>query len=257
MTKTAIVFSCAHSKPSVSNERFNWLGKLIYDVRPDYVVDLGDTHDMHSLNQYDSGKPGAPNAKSYQADIEHAMDAQERLWHIFSHYKRKRPTRYGIEGNHEHRIRRSIALDPRLEGEKYGISFDHLETNRWYDEYIEYEDGAPGGLMLDGVLYSHFVQSGNMGRALEGKHHAHALVDRLGCSVTVGHSHKFSHHYFGARLPRPSIGLVAGCMKGAREHWAGQSQDEWRHGAVIKHALEGGVYDLEWVSLGRMEKNYG
>jgi hypothetical protein len=68
--KTAVVFSCAHSDPSVSNERFDWLGELIWDVKPDYVVDLGDGADMRSLNSFDSAK--APKnfvSQSYEADI--------------------------------------------------------------------------------------------------------------------------------------------------------------------------------------------
>ena len=50
MSKTAVVFSCAHAHPEVSNERFTGLGKFLYDLKPDYVVDLGDGADMHSLN---------------------------------------------------------------------------------------------------------------------------------------------------------------------------------------------------------------
>ena len=40
--KTAVVFSCAHSDPSTGNERFDWLGELIYEVNPTYIIDLGD-----------------------------------------------------------------------------------------------------------------------------------------------------------------------------------------------------------------------
>ena len=46
--KTVVVFSCAHVDPSVSNERFNWLGEFLYDLKPDYVVDLGDGADIRS-----------------------------------------------------------------------------------------------------------------------------------------------------------------------------------------------------------------
>ncbi len=36
-------------------------------------------------------------------------------------------------------LKKAIKHDPRLEGSKYGISFGHLQTNRWFDEYHEYE----------------------------------------------------------------------------------------------------------------------
>ena len=54
MGKTVVVFSCAHVDPSVDNERFNWLGEFLYDLKPDYVVDLGDGADMRSLNTFDT-----------------------------------------------------------------------------------------------------------------------------------------------------------------------------------------------------------
>ena len=124
--KTVVVFSCAHVDPTVSNERFNWLGEFLYDLKPDYVVDLGDGADMRSLNTFDTRYPEAIVSQSYEADIEHYNDAQERIRWKFRHHKRKRPTYIGFEGNHENRIKKAIKHDPRLEGSKYGISFGHL-----------------------------------------------------------------------------------------------------------------------------------
>ena len=55
--RTAVVFSCAHCDPSVSNARFSVLGEFLYDIKPDYVVDLGDGADMRSLNTFDTRNP--------------------------------------------------------------------------------------------------------------------------------------------------------------------------------------------------------
>ena len=98
--KTVVVFSCAHVDPSVSNERFNWLGEFLYDLKPDYVVDLGDGADMRSLNTFDTRYPEAIVSQSYEADIEHYNDAQERIRWKFRHHRRKRPAYIGFEGNH-------------------------------------------------------------------------------------------------------------------------------------------------------------
>ena len=138
--KTAVVFTCAHSDPSVSNERFNWLGDLLYDIRPDYVVDLGDGADLKSLNSYDTRYPKAIVAQSYEADIQCYNDSQERIRRKFRQMKKKRPAFFGLEGNHENRIKKAIANDPRLEGSKFGISFSHLNTDVWFDEYHEYNN---------------------------------------------------------------------------------------------------------------------
>jgi len=51
MSKTHLVWSCAHAKPETGNERFDWLGKFIYDLKPDMVIDLGDGADMSRGDQ--------------------------------------------------------------------------------------------------------------------------------------------------------------------------------------------------------------
>lgn len=256
MSKTAVVFTCAHSTPDTSNERFDWLGSLIYDIKPDYVIDLGDFDDMKSLSSHDTRYPKAVVNQSYQKDIEHGQEARERLWHKFRHNKKKIPYRIGFQGNHEYRIDKAIMYDPRLEGEKYGISLKHLQTDYWYDEYNPYQNGAPSLRVYDGVLYGHYVASGNYGTALSGIHHGYALTQKMASSVTVGHSHKFSYYVKQESIPNPIHGLVAGCFKGSEESWAGQANSEWRKGVVIKRNIENGDYDLEWVSLEALRKEY-
>lgn len=253
MSKTVVVFTCAHATPEVPNDRATLLGKLLLDLRPDYVVDLGDGADMKSLNTFDDRNPQALVVQSYEADIDCYNDFQERIRHPFKKAKRKRPTFYGIEGNHEYRIRKAISHDPRLEGKEKGISFGHLNTNQWFSEYREYKHKAPDILTLDGVDYSHYIGSGNFGRAMSGEHHAYGLLKKRMNSVTVGHSHKRNVYF---RDDARKIGLVAGCFKGAHEAWAGQANHEWWSGVVIKRSLEDGYYEPQFVSLKDLEKEY-
>ena len=257
MGKTTVVFSCAHADPQAGNERFSWLGAFLYDIKPDMVVDLGDGADMRSLNSYDTRYPQAIVNQSYEADIESYNDSQERLRWKFKHHRKKKPFWVGFEGNHENRIKKAIANDPRLEGSKYGVSFSHLQTDHWFDDYHEYENSGPALASYDGVLYSHFISGGNYGTALSGIHHAHSLLSKVGCSVSVGHSHKYSYYYQGSTFPNPTIGHVVGCFKGKEESWAGQANTEWRHGVVVKRNLENGVYDHEWVSMRALKEMYG
>ena len=72
--KTVVVFSCAHTDPSVSNERFTWLGEFLYDLKPDYVVDLGDGADMRSLNTYDTRYPQASRTERGETQLLQAND---------------------------------------------------------------------------------------------------------------------------------------------------------------------------------------
>jgi hypothetical protein len=57
--------------------------------------------------------------------------------------------------------------------------------------------------------------------------------------------------------PHPTIGLVAGCFKGAKEGWAGQSNLEWWKGVIVKRNIRNGYYEPEFVSLERLRDVYG
>lgn len=255
--KTAIVFTCAHTDPDIPNDRFDWLGSLIEDMRPDYVVDLGDTIDLKSLNTYDTRYPQAIVAQNYEKDIEHHQDAMERIWGRYKRTKRKRPYRIGFEGNHENRLKKALAHDPRIEGGKYGISFSHLATDYWYDDYHEYSNSAPSIFDYDGVSYSHYFSSGNYGTATSGTHHAYTILQNRNHSSTCGHSHKRSVYFKDGAHPTGLIGLVAGCFKGGQESWAGQSNNEWWKGVVVKRNIENGMYDPEFISMERLRAEYG
>ena len=256
-SKTAVVFSCAHVDPSIPNDRFDLLGELIYDINPTYVVDLGDGADMKSLNSFDTRYPEAIVSQNYGEDIEHYNDAMERLRRKPSIRKYKKPYWIGFEGNHENRIKKALAHDPRLKGDKYGISFGHLQTDHWFDEYHEYQNSAPSIADYDGVSYAHFFSSGNFGSAMSGLHHANALLAHRHHSSTCGHSHKRDLKFKDASHPHGTIGLVAGCYKGAEESWAGQANREWWSGVVVKREVSNGMYEPQFVSQATLKDMYG
>jgi hypothetical protein len=211
---------------------------------------------MKSLNSYDTRYPQAIVAQSYEKDIESYNDAQERLRWQFRNHKKKRPYWVGLEGNHENRIKKAITNDPRLEGQKYGVSFGHLQTKEWFNEYHEYHNSAPSIADYDGVSYAHYFSSGNYGTAVSGTHHAYTLLQNRNSSSTCGHSHKRSLYFKDGSYPNPIIGLVAGCYKGGEEAWAGQANNDWWKGVVIKREVRNGYYEPEFVSLKTLEKEY-
>lgn len=257
MSKTHVVFSCAHADPSVSNERFDWVGKFIFDLKPDLVVDLGDGADMKSLNSYDTRNPQALVTQSYEEDIDVYNDAQERLRWKFRHQKKRKPKWIGLEGNHESRIKKAISLDPRLEGKKKGISFGHLQTDHWFDDYYEYANSGPAIADYDGVSYAHFFSSGNFGTATSGLHHAYTLLQNRNYSSTCGHSHKRGVYFKDGAYPHGIIGCVVGCLKGGEESWAGQANNDWWKGLVVKREVENGMYEPQFISLKALEAEYG
>lgn len=256
MSKTAVVYTCTHTKPEVSNERFDWLGSFIYDLKPDMVFDLGDGADMASLSTYEDRYPKQLVARNYEADINSYNDAQERLRSKFRHLKRKKPFWVGLEGNHEYRIKKALSKDPRLEGTTHGVSFSHLQTDHWFSEYHEYDNSAPAIADYNGVSFAHYFTSGNSSQSVGGIHHAYSLLRARHHSSVCGHSHKRDICFDDAAHPSGLVGLVAGCYKGAEEPWAGQSNRGWWSGVVVLRNFNAGMFEPEFVSLDTLRKEY-
>jgi len=254
MTKDILVFSCAHAEPGHPNDRANWLGSFIHDTKPDMVIDLGDGADMKSLNSYDTRKPLALVSQNYEKDIDCYNDFQERLRYKIKKSKRKKPQWVGFEGNHETRIKTYLGEHPRMAGEKYGVSFGHLQTNKWFDEYHEYENSAPSIANYNGVDFAHFFSSGNYGSATSGIHHAYSVINNRHNSSVCGHSHKRSMYF---KDGPGSIGMVVGCYKGHEEGWAGQANKDWWHGVVMMKDVDDGRFEPEFISMSSLEREYG
>src|SRR5574343_467016 len=113
--KTHLVIPDSHATPEFNNDRADWLGELILDVKPDVLVHIGDSCDLSSLSSYDKGKASF-QGRNYKADINAHLDFQERMFAPLKKAKRKLPYSVFFIGNHEHRITRAIDLSPELDG---------------------------------------------------------------------------------------------------------------------------------------------
>jgi hypothetical protein len=89
MGRTHLIVPDPHAHPDHGNERFDWLGQLILDLRPDVLVNMGDAGDFPSLASYDRGKRSF-HGKSYRRDLDAHLDAQERMWAPKTKAKKKR-----------------------------------------------------------------------------------------------------------------------------------------------------------------------
>jgi hypothetical protein len=256
MSKVHLVVPDPHAHPEHDNNRADWLGQLIKDLKPDVVVNLGDAADMASLSNYDKGKASF-HGKNYEKDIQSHLDFQKRMWAPIRKSKRKMPYRVVLEGNHEHRLKRALEYDPQLEGEKFGMSFNDFDFNRYYHDVVEYDGMTPGLITIDGITYAHFMISGAMGRPISGVHHAASLIAKGFTSCTVGHSHLMDFSVRTDVTGKKIMGCVAGVYQDYPSSWAGNVNNLWWSGVVIKREVEDGVYDPEFVSIARLRKEYG
>jgi hypothetical protein len=255
LSKTVLVIPDQHARPKHDNKRADYLGLLIKDVRPDLLVNMGDAADMASLCSYDKGKAKF-YAQSYQRDIESHLDFQEHMLAPMYKAKKKRPQMVFLIGNHEQRINRALEYEPHLSGDRYGMSMRDLDLESHYHEVIPYDGSTPGIFNYDGVLFSHYFVSGVMGRAIGGEHHAASLLSKNLCSSVAAHSHTFDFSIRKRADGGTLMALVAGVFQEHKTDWAGAGEGFWESGVAILRGFEKGRWDLEWVSLARLQEEY-
>lgn len=251
---THLVIPDQHADPRFNNDRADWLGQLLEELRPDVVINIGDSADLSSLSAYDKGKASFVG-RSYEADINAHLDFQERLWAPIRK-ARKKPFSVFCEGNHEHRIKRALDLAPEYAGDQFGLSFRDLDLHSVYDEVVEYQGMTPGIIEVDGVQYAHYFVSGLMGRPIGGMHHAASLIAKTFKSSTCGHSHTFDFSVKAGASGHTIMGCVVGVYQDYDSPWAGGVNNLWQRGVLIKRNVKDGIYDHQWISIDTLKRQY-
>ena len=247
------MFGDTHTIPGQDLSRATLLSKLILDVKPDVVINLGDQADMQSLCSYDRGTKNFIG-RTYKNDIDASLEFNDRLFGPLKKAKKKLPRFVFIEGNHEERIKRALKIQTELEGT---ISLDDLELKENYHDVIEYVGSTPGTIGIDGILYSHYFVTGVAGKPSTSLNSGCAYLSKFHRSVTQGHSHLFDYCTKPTADGSRINALTAGCFLDSNLEWAGQANKLWWRGVFIKYNVEDGNYDLEAISLDRLRKEYG
>lgn len=253
MGSTHLVIPDVHAHADYPNDRADWVGKLIVDLKPDVVVNLGDMWDLPSFSSYDKGRAKF-HGRSYRKDLDAGLEFDDRLWGPLKKAKKKRPLRVFLEGNHEERMKRALDISPELDGV---ISFKDFQLDKNYDEVVEYQGNTPGIITIDGVSYAHYFISGVMARNVGGEHPAYSIITKQFHSATCGHIHTFDYAIRTSAIGKKIHGLVAGVYQDYQSPWAGEVNQLWNRGLVIKRGVENGSYDLEWVGINRLKEIYG
>lgn len=172
-------------KDGVPLEHLDWIGQYIVDKKPDVIVCIGDFADMPSLSSYDKGTKSF-EGRRYKKDVEVTRAAMARLLKPMKEHNERarrnkdktyRPRMVLTLGNHEQRITRAVESDPKLDGT---ISIDDLQYKQSGWEVFDFLKPV----VIDGVVYCHYLVSGVMGRPITT---AAAMVTKVHQSAVVGH----------------------------------------------------------------------
>jgi hypothetical protein len=231
-------------KPGVPLDHLVALGKFIADRRPDVIIHAGDHWDMPSLSRYDEGKIGM-EGRRYEDDIESGNEAIGIIDEAIESIEGYNPECYFLMGNHEERILRFVADNPKLEGY---MGYDDLALDNW--EVVPFLDI----LNVDGVHYSHYFSNPFTGRPYGGT--ASNKLNKLKFSFAMGHVQKLEYCKDFLNNGQVINGLVNGAFYMHDEDYKGpQGNNHWR-GLTLLNGVNNGDYDLETIRLERLLAEY-
>jgi hypothetical protein len=254
VTRTHIVIGDTQVRPDVPTKHLSWIGQFIADEfwgRPDVrIVHLGDHWDLPSLSSYDKGT-SRMEGRRYLDDIaagNAAFDELNEPIHRANRARRKawRPERHFLLGNHEHRITRATESDAQLEG---ALSLHDLNVANW--GWVVHPFLQP--VDLDGVSYAHYFHPPTSDRPYSG---APLLrLQKIGQSFSQGHQQGFAYANRPVGITRQHALILGSCYL-HEERYMGPQHTAYPRGIVVKHQVERGDYDIEFVSLSRLCRRY-
>jgi predicted phosphodiesterase len=244
---TILTIGDAHASPSHSNRRFTWLGRMIADVKPDVVLDIGDFGSFDSLSWFDKGKK-AFEGRRYRKDVDAVNDALAKMHEGMGKFKPKRLVHIG--GNHDdERIQKAVAQAPELDGM---LSVDDMDFRARGWDVVPFLKP----LAIGGVRFRHYVPKLGLRKAHSGDYALYHIMKQEHASCVVGHSHRLQYATItggGKRFVSASVG----CYFEHDEPWATEDDNAsfWR-GICILRNVRGGLFDMETVEMGRIRSLY-
>jgi hypothetical protein len=225
-------------------------GNYAAEKRPDVITIIGDWWDFPSLSSYDRGKLSF-EGRRYRLDVEAGKAAMEKFLAPIRRTKGYKPRIIFTMGNHEHRVKRVVDDDSRLEG---AIGLEDLKLAEFGIEAHPFLKPV----VVDGISYCHFFPRSATGRVMQSKSgapNARAQLVREGRSCMAGHMQGFDIHgqSIGGRM---QYGVIAGSFYSHDEHYlTPQGNDHWR-GVFVAHEVQDGYFSPMVVTLDYLLSEY-
>lgn len=228
-----------------------WISRYCSDVRPEEIIDLGDSVSMDSCSRYDKNdtirgrqKPGI------RADLDNHLA-------MLQMFERGRAADYKpklrrVRGNHESRLFEFENQHPEDEG---------THTHRYAQELLQFGwQERPFGEIYysDGVGFSHAPMAN--GKPVGGKTGPLRASNDLCRSLVHGHTHKFHWYDAPKNDPVDKISVIsAGCAlpHGEVEHYATHGgATGWRYGILDMTVCDGEIIGHRWVDMRELRNLY-
>lgn len=247
--------------PGVPLVHMKWIGMAIAEYEPDVVVHLGDHWDLPSASTWSALGSKDKEGSRISEDIKAGNDALQMLEDAMDGYTPKR--KVILRGNHEHRLSRLVENDPRLEG----VLGFHLFNDRelgW--EVVDYFNGSPKAINIDGVMYAHYFANPNTGKPIAGT--IQNRLAKIGTSFVQGHQQGLLQGNLQYATGIIRHGIVSGSAYLHDEPYKGMANAHWRGVVILNEVTDGQFCEMpltldylcrkyEGMSLARyMQRNY-
>jgi len=230
----------AQVKPGVPINHLSACGNYLTEIRPDVILCIGDFADMASLSSY--AKPGSLDAEGqrYKDAVQSARVAMDAFLDPIRAVKGYEPELIMLYGNHEDRITRAIAENPRqLQGV---MSLDDLGYAE--DGWTVFPFLQP--VVIGGVAFNHYFPSGVMGRAITT---APALLRKMHMSCFAGHLQGRDIAY-GKRADGSSLTtIISGSFYQHDENYLSPFTNKHWRGMYVLHEVKDGSFDEMAISV--------
>lgn len=258
-----LVIPDSHASPQSPNTRFEALGNLLVERRPDVIVNIGDMADMSTLSSYDKGLKQAWN-KTYKADCESVRNAQEKLFKPLHKYnntmgKKKKagyhPRTIHTLGNHcAGRYESHLQKNPEFEGH---IDISDLKYGNYWDEIVPYLQP----IIVSNIAFSHFFYVKSSKYPISS---CRIALKAFHSPMVWGHSHSFDFALDFGIDGRKISAVNVGCylepdskVRGDTFSYVGKGSLRWWNGVVMLNDVnEYGEFDLETISTDRIYREY-
>jgi predicted phosphodiesterase len=250
-----------HTGPDQNLRRFDWLGRLIVERRPDVITSLGDFVTFEALSNWDMSKPLLMEGRRVKKDLDAANDARDRMLTPLVELQEKqrrlkeriyRPRLIWIEGNHEERGQRYIELNPILDG--FLNLHEYLKLReRGFTDIVPYRGYAE----VEGTQFTHAPMNG-ANQPVGGKYALFRAAEMVSRSLVFGHTHRAE----GVNLKRHGNDDIiqirtSGAFFEHTDGYADGAQNHYWRGVEILTHWAPGRFDAEQLSMNRLEAEYG
>lgn len=256
-----LVIGDSHAKADIPNDRYDWLGRMIADLKPDEVVDIGDFGDFAALCSYTMGTFSHYD-RDFFADMEVAHDARRRIMEpikaVQAQNKRNKekiwkPKLTHCVGNHSQpRLKRWLNQHPYMLGFLNKYAHDLTGAKKYGWNVVDFDQTYT----TRGVQFKHYFTAGVMGKPIGGVNPAYAVAQKKKKSSVFGHDHRKSD-YTELHEGRAIVTMGAGCYFEHYEDYAGSANAEFWRGIRVMKNVEDGYFTTNDFSMEEIKYNWG